>query len=394
MTVNMRLAYNALVAKGSLAADTAQAAVIAKLDRLAAIVQERQQQAAKGGLLRRLWRGTAPDYSGVKSFYLYGPVGRGKTMIMDLFFAALPPGDKKRLHFNDFMNNVQNRLAACRAAEQAGKIKLPPAGALIRVAEDLAREAHILCCDEFSVTNIADAMILSRLFTALFAQGVVLVATSNVAPQNLYQDGLNRALFLPFINVLQQQAEICSLETPTDYRREKGAAAAVPAFITPCDAKAKAQMDRFWRGLTGRNSGEQQEITVSGHKIIIPCAAAIQNTAPEKNGASRMAARFDFADICRRDLAAADYAALAEHYAVFCVENVPLFSEENRNEAKRFILFIDIIYDRHLPLYLSAAAPADRLYTGTAMITEKFEFERTASRLVEMQSEAYGRGQA
>jgi len=383
----MRLDYEALVAGGKLAADPAQAEIVTRLDTLAAALRQRRGQAAGAGWLRRLLAAPAPGYSGIKSFYLYGPVGRGKTMMMDLFFAALPPGDKRRVHFNDFMVDVQNRLAACRAAEQAGAIKLPPGGAIIQVAEDLAREAHILCFDEFAVTDIADAMILARLFTALFARGAVLVTTSNVAPADLYQNGLNRALFLPFIAVLQQQAEICCLAAPVDYRRTKPAAAHCPAFITPADAKARAQLNAFWRRLTGKTGGERQEIVLRGHKIIIPCVAAIANSALA-GGKSGLAARFDFADIGGRNLAAADYAALAEHYAVFCVDNVPLFDEENRNAAKRFILFIDTLYDRRRLLYLSAAAPADALYTGAAHVTEKFEFARTASRLAEMQSQA------
>jgi len=388
-------AYNQRIAAGRLNRDPAQAEIVARLDSLAeAIAAARAKAAAKSGFFAR-FRKSAPALLGVYGLYLYGKVGRGKTMLMDLFYASLPEGDKCRIHFNDFMADVQARLAAVRAAEKAGTLKLPSGGAVEKVAQDLADAAHILCFDEFAVGDIADAMILARLFTALFARGMVLIATSNVAPDDLYRNGLNRPLFLPFISLLKQNAEICNLDAPTDYRLAQGNAAEFPAYLAPADNAAKAQMDAFWRELTGQAGGKRQEITVLGHKIAVPIAAPIAEGSPFYAAAvaqgqqKPFAARFDFADLGGRNLAAHDYAALAGHYALFMVENAPHFGDDSRNAAKRFILLIDTLYDRHMPLCLSAAARPEQLYIGAAQITEKFEFERTASRLIEMQSAAY-----
>jgi len=387
--------YQARLQKGSLKPDPAQAEIVAALDALAAAIAEaRAKAAAKSGFFAR-FRKAAPALLGVNGLYLYGKVGRGKTMLMDLFYAALPEGDKRRVHFNDFMSDAQARLSAARAAEKAGELKLPPGGAVEKVAEDLAAGAHILCFDEFAVSDIADAMILSRLFAALFTRGVVLMATSNVAPDDLYRNGLNRPLFLPFISLLKQNAAIRNLDAPADYRLAQGESAAFPAYLTPADAAAKKQLNACWRQLTGGAGGEAEEIAVRGHKIAVPRAALLAESGPfyaaaasRYHGAPK-AARFDFADLGGRNLAAHDYAALAGHYALFMVENIPLFDEENRNAAKRFILLIDTLYDRHMPLCLSAAAAPEKLYIGKAQITEKFEFDRTASRLIEMQSAAW-----
>lgn len=383
--------YDKRLASGSLRPDAAQAAVVAKLDALSLALAAKRREAAGGGFFRNVFGAKKPDYRAVRGLYLYGKVGRGKTMLMDLFYAALPAGDKKRVHFNDFMADVQNRLAAYRRQASAAA----PVGIFLQVAADLAAEAHILCFDEFAVTDIADAMILSRLFQALFARGVVLVATSNVAPEDLYKNGLNRALFLPFIRFLPEKAEICNLDAPIDYRLSQGADAPFPAYLTPADAKAKAALSAFWLELTGQSGGEKQQIKLRGRQITVPCAAPVKPDSPfyqpKANRAAKLclAARFDFADIDGQSLAAADYAALAEHYSLFCLENVPQFSEENRNQAKRFILFIDTLYDKTALLCLSAAAPAAELYAGKAEIAEKFEFDRTASRLTEMQGQAY-----
>jgi len=461
--------YEERLKAGALRPDAMQAAIIARLDALCQNLADARKAARSGGFFKKLFGKNPRGYSGVKSLYLYGKVGRGKTMLMDLFYSALPEGDKRRAHFNDFMSDVQNRLASYREAEKQGKVKLPREGAFLRVAADLAAEAHILCFDEFSVTDIADAMILSRLFQALFAHGAVLVATSNVAPHDLYKHGLNRSLFLPFIKLLEEKADICPLDAPTDYRLEQGDKSVFPVYLSPNDEKAKAELDNFWYRLAGGAESRAETLTVRGHDITIPRAVNIaagseifhqfgrgieeadsarekgqeagrgvspdrdeykeagsaagalsqmaRSDAGKENKAARFdfkdicggnlaaparglaggaretkshkAARFDFKDICGGNLAAYDYMALAGHYALFCVENIPQFSEENRNEAKRFILLIDVLYDRHMPLCVTAAAPAAQLYIGKAEITEKFEFDRAASRLTEMQSDAY-----
>jgi cell division protein ZapE len=238
------------------------------------------------------------------------------------------------------------------------------------VARALAAEAWVLCFDEFAVTDIADAMILSRLFSALFDNGVVLVATSNVAPRNLYHNGLNRQLFLPFIDILERHAEVLNLDIDTDYRLEK--LNSLPVYITPADAAADAALDEAWEAMTEGLATAPASITVKGRTIPVPRAAG-------------EAARFSFAELCEKPLGARDYLAIAARYSTIFIDRVPVLDESRRNEAKRFILLIDVIYDQQLRLVLSADAPPTALYVGRQG-TEAFEFDRTASRLIEMQS--------
>src|SRR5690606_34388100 len=295
-------------------------------------------------------------------------VGRGKTMLMDMFFELVPAKRKRRVHFNDFMADVHDRIQKHRAARKAGAVKeddpIPP------VARQLAEEAWVLCFDEFSVTDIADAMILSRLFSALFANGVVLVATSNVAPRDLYRDGLNRQLFLPFVDLLARNAEIVALDSGTDYRQEK--IARIPVYLTPDDEAATRAMDEAWAAISqGRENS--QEIALKGRTITV-------------RRASGRAARFSFSELCDAPLGARDFLALAERYDTTIVKHVPILDQTRRNATKRFILLIDTLYDRKKRLFMSAAAMPDNLYAGRAGVVEAFEFDRTASRLMEMQS--------
>jgi cell division protein ZapE len=238
------------------------------------------------------------------------------------------------------------------------------------VARQLAAEAWVLCFDEFSVTDIADAMILSRLFAALFDNGVVLVATSNVAPRDLYRDGLNRQLFLPFIGLLERHAEVLALDTDKDYRQEK--LARIPVYLTPDDADAARSMDEAWAAISqGRE--ESRTIALKGRTIAVPRAAG-------------RAARFTFAQLCDAPLGARDYLAIAERYDTVLIDHVPVLDQTRRNPAKRFILLVDTLYDRKLRVVVSAEATPEKLYAGRAGVTEAFEFDRTASRLIEMQS--------
>tara|TARA_R110002051_G_scaffold53166_9_gene100467 strand:- start:14753 stop:15553 length:801 start_codon:yes stop_codon:yes gene_type:complete len=241
------------------------------------------------------------------------------------------------------------------------------------VAAEIYAEAELLCFDEFSVTDITDAMILARLFNELFSLGCVLVATSNVAPENLYKDGLNRGLFLPFIDLLQQHVETVSLESPTDYRMEK--LANLPVYVTPLGPQADAAMEATWHQVTDGERGMPSEVPRKGRVIKVPSAVG-------------RAARFRFADLCERPLGAADYLAIAERFDSIFVEQIPQLGPEKRNETKRFINLVDTLYDNAVRLYVSAAAAPDDLLTERRG-TEGFEFDRTVSRLFEMRSADY-----
>lgn len=358
--------YANAVEAGSLKADPAQMPVVAALDRLMADISTKRL-AQKSSALGWLFAGKRAARTPVKGIYLHGGVGRGKTMLMDWFFDLVPVRRKRRVHFNAFMAEVHDRIQRHRQARKEGLVReddpMPP------VARDLAGQAWVLCFDEFAVTDIADAMILSRLFSALFENGVVLVATSNVAPDDLYRDGLNRQLFEPFIALLKQNAEIVALVSPTDHRMEKLARMGV--YMAPLSAETDRRMDEAWEAMTRRAQAVPAEIAVKGRQVAVPLSA---------DGA----ARFAFGDLCEKPLAARDYIAIANRYPTVFVDRVPVLGEGRRNEAKRFILLIDTLYDSGTRLVMSAEAAPDRLYAGRAG-TEVFEFARTASRLNEMQ---------
>lgn len=305
----------------------------------------------------------------VRGLYVHGGVGRGKTMLMDMFYRVVPLRKKRRAHFNEFMTDVHDRIAAHRRAVKEGKAKgddpIPP------VAAAIAAESRLLCFDEFTVTDIADAMILSRLFTALFAEGVVLVATSNVAPENLYKDGLNRALFLPFLDVLQKHVEVVTLDTPVDYRLLK--LNALPVYLTPLGPETDKRMDEAWAAICDDRNPEPLDIELMGRSIHVEAACGD-------------AVRMSFAGLCDAPLGARDYLALTDRFDTFVIDNVPILDQTRRNPAKRFILLVDTLYDRHKRVIISADAAPDDLYQGRPGVTEAFEFIRTASRLVEIQS--------
>ncbi|MHC5306068.1 cell division protein ZapE [Bartonella sp. LJL80] len=367
----MRERYDALVENGEITLDPAQVALTARFDRLLSDISEKslsQKSSPLGWLFGKRKENKEP----VQGLYIYGEVGRGKTMLMDLFFSCLPQGNKRRAHFNDFMADVHDRINQHRQALNRGETKQNDP--IVPVAESLAREAKILCFDEFTVTDIADAMVLSRLFTALFDQGVTLVATSNVAPDNLYRNGLNRQLFLPFIAILKKYVEVVNLDAKTDYRLEK--ADRRPVYVSPLGRDTREKMDSAWAIVTEGEKDVALDIHVRGHPVHIPHATS-------------HAVRFDYLDLCAKPLAAADYLALVARYHTFFIDNVPIMDDEHRNETKRFILLIDTLYDRHARLFISAAETPEKLYQGRNQTTETFEFERTASRLFEMQSEEY-----
>ncbi|MBZ9770726.1 cell division protein ZapE [Mesorhizobium sp. CA6] len=363
----VRQRYEHLVQSGAAERDPAQERIVAALDRLIDEISAKRL-AHKSSALGWLFAAKRQPREPVKGLYIHGGVGRGKTMLMDMFFELLPVRRKRRVHFNDFMADVQDRIQKHRQARKNGDVKeddpIPP------VARALADEAWVLCFDEFSVTDIADAMILSRLFSALFANGVVLVATSNVAPENLYRDGLNRQLFLPFISLLERNAHVMTLNAEKDYRQEK--LNRQPVYVTPDDAAAERALDEAWKAMTHGQPIGEVTLTLKGRQLVVPRAAGD-------------AARFSFADLCEKPLGARDYLAIAGRFSTVFIDHVPVLGEGKRNEAKRFILLIDTLYDHRMRLVMSAAAPPERLYTAKRG-TEVFEFERTASRLVEMQS--------
>jgi cell division protein ZapE len=363
-TVAQRYAH--LVETGEIREDALQLPLVAALDELNDEIRAKRlarKSSALGWLFAKNRRSLEP----VKGLYVHGGVGIGKTMLMDLFFETVPVRRKRRAHFHAFMAEVHDRIQKHRLDRKNGDTKeddpIPP------VARALADEAWVLCFDEFSVTDIADAMILSRLFSALFANGVVLVATSNVAPDDLYRDGLNRALFEPFIGILKRNARVLGLGDVQDYRQAK--LAGMPIYMTPLSPATDAAMDDAWEAVIDGVPARPDSIAVKGRKVPVPQAAG-------------SAARFDFADLCERPLGARDYLAIAARYSTVFVDHVPVLAEGRRNEAKRFILLIDTLYDSHTRLFISAEAPPDDLYAGKRG-TEGFEFSRTASRLIEMQ---------
>ncbi|ESX54057.1 MULTISPECIES: cell division protein ZapE [unclassified Mesorhizobium] len=363
----VRQRYDHLVATGAIERDAAQERIAAALDRLTDEISVKRL-AHKSSALGWLFARKRETREVVKGLYIHGGVGRGKTMLMDMFFELLPVRPKRRVHFNDFMADVQDRIQKHRQARKNGDVKeddpIPP------VALQLAEQAWVLCFDEFSVTDIADAMVLSRLFSALFANGVVLVATSNVAPQDLYRDGLNRQLFLPFISILERHAHVLTLDADKDYRLEK--LARTPVYVTPGDAEADRMLDEAWQAMTHGAATAETALTLKGRQVRIPAA-------------SGNAARFSFADLCEKPLGARDFLAIAGRFSTVFIDHVPVLGEGKRNEAKRFILLIDTLYDHHTRLVVSADASPPELYTARRG-NEVFEFERTASRLIEMQS--------
>jgi cell division protein ZapE len=361
--------YAAGVAAGRVERDAAQFAVVDRLARLEGEIVEHRlaRKSSSLGWLFARDKKQAP----LKGLYIYGAVGRGKTMLMDLFYEASPVQRRRRAHFHEFMIDVHERVHALRQKMKVGEY----AGEdpIEIVAKDLAREAWLLCFDEFHVTDIADAMILGRLFAQLFTRGVVVVATSNVAPADLYKDGLNRALFVPFIDMLEAHMDIVRLASRTDFRLEK--LAGKPVWYVPAGEAADATLDDAWRRLARENDGGAQELSLKGRTIHVPRAAM-------------GVARFSFHDLCEQPLAAADYLRIAHEYHTIILDHIPVMAFDNRNAAKRFIILIDTLYDMNVKLIASAAAEPDALYCADEGY-EAQEFQRTASRLIEMRSEDY-----
>ena len=369
MASSITAQYAAGVAAGKVERDPAQLAVVDRLARLEGEIIEHRlaRKSSSLGWLFARDKKQAP----LKGLYIYGEVGRGKTMLMDLFYEATSVQRRRRAHFHEFMIDVHERIHGLRQKMKLGEYAAEHPIEL--VAKELVREAWLLCFDEFHVTDIADAMILGRLFAQLFTRGVVVVATSNVAPLDLYKEGLNRALFVPFIQMLEEHMDIVRLASRTDFRLEK--LAGKPVWYVPADEAADAALDDAWRRLARENDGGAQELSLKGRTIHMPRAAM-------------GVARFSFHDLCEQPLAAADYLRIAHEYHTIILDHIPVMTFDNRNAAKRFIILIDTLYDMNVKLIASAAAEPDALYRADEGY-EAQEFQRTASRLIEMRSEDY-----
>lgn len=352
-----------MVASGQVKPDAAQRRAAEKLAGVAAGLAERE--AGSGSVLSALFGKKRPAPRGL---YVWGDVGRGKTMLMDLFFRSVPIKAKRRVHFHEFMNEVHEGIARFRADNPGTKGARDPIPA---VARPIARSVRLLCFDEFFVSDITDAMLLKRLFEILFAEGVVVVATSNIPPEKLYWNGLNRQLFLPFIDLLKQHADVFNLDADTDYRREKLDAQDVYVFGT--GPEVDEEMDALFQHLTGGAEAGPASIKSLGRTIAVPQQAM-------------GIARFAFADLCEKPLGARDYLKIANAYHTLMIEHVPVFSRLRSDAAKRFILLVDTLYDRGVKLAASFAAPLDELAQDDKT---RFEFARCLSRLEEMRSAEY-----
>ncbi|HEY8126250.1 MAG TPA: cell division protein ZapE [Methylocystis sp.] len=358
--------YDALVAQGALERDASQRAAIERLQTLAdALAGRRPKSASLAHALVATFRGRAQPTRGL---YLWGSVGRGKTFLMNLFFSALPVEKKRRAHFHAFMADVHDRLHRLRQKPHSGD-----ADPVSCVAQEIAQETRVLCFDEFAVHDIADASIVARLFSSLLASGVVIVATSNVEPSRLYEGGRNRDLFLPLIAMLQDRMDILRLEAPNDYRQRRADLGQV--YFTPADSHARSAIDALYATLAGGAPETSATIEVKRRRIQIPQTAG-------------RVARLSFAALCRQPLSAADYMAIAEKFDAVIVEDVPALAPEQRNEARRFITLVDVLYEARVLLIVSAAAEPFELYRA-AYGAEAREFERAASRLIEMRGKGY-----
>jgi cell division protein ZapE len=361
-------AYRALVRAGELAPDPAQALAAMRLQDLWVKLRgyDPPPRSSQNGFLSRLLRRKPTEEAGEdrpNGLYLVGEVGRGKSMLMDLFFASAEVSRKRRIHFHRFMQDAHARVHAWRRANPDGDDPIPP------LADAIAAEAALLCFDEFQVNDIADAMILGRLFQRLFDRSVVVVSTSNTVPDDLFKGQPGRDAFLPFIDLIKRRLDVLVMEGGRDFRRSR--LRGMPTWYVPADERARRALDRAFAELTANATPRPERLTVMGRTLLVPSAV-------------NRVARFDFATLCGTALGAGDYLALATHFHTLVLDDIPRLSPANYDEARRFVVLIDTLYDHRVKLIASADALPDELYQrgeGAKM------FERTASRLEEMQSQ-------
>jgi len=347
-----------MAAAGEIELDPGQQRVAERLDTLAAELEVWTPN--RRGLFSRFQKKSAP---GPRGLYIHGSVGRGKTMLMDLFFESVQFQPKRRNHFHQFMAEAHERIATARKSHDGDPIP--------HVASEMVGSPGLLCFDELHVTDIADAMILGRFFKVVFERKAVVVATSNAMPEDLYCNGLNRQLFLPFIDLIEDNMDVVELASAKDFRLDK--IAGQPLYFTPADAAARHAMDQHWERLTGHHAVGAATVEVKGRRLIVPAAAA-------------GVARFSFADLCERPLGSIDYLAIAHAFHTVLIDDIPVMGPARRDHARRFINLIDTFYDNGVCIVVSAEAQPDDLYVageGSDLFT------RTASRLIEMRSEEY-----
>ncbi|MCD6035876.1 MAG: ATPase [Rickettsiales bacterium] len=364
--------YNTLVEKGQIARDLAQEKIVNALETLRQRIHGYSLPSHTSLLKRMIGKGksTIPSPQGI---YLYGEVGRGKSMLMDMFFANTDVPRKRRVHFHAFMIEIHAELHRWRQEQKdnpKAKDPIPP------LAKKIAEQSALLCFDEFHVTDIADAMLLGRLFTELFALGVVVVATSNRHPDELYKDGLQREHFLPFIALIKEKLLVLSLDAQKDYRLER-IKSLKTLYYTPLDKGAKQFMETTFASLTNHASPIPTTLHMQGRELLLPKTA----------GGVAMAS---FHDLCEAALGSADYLEIAQEFNVLLLSDIPILTPDLRNEAKRFVTLVDALYEHRVKLICTAAASPNQLYIQGH---GAFEFERTVSRLMEMQSENYWQGE-
>jgi cell division protein ZapE len=357
--------YRRLVREGEWQADPVQELAAEKLQLLSVKLRGHDPQTIKG------WAkifGRGRNTEAPQGVYFYGDVGRGKTAMMDVFYNSVDVTRKRRVHFHAFMLDVHARIHTWRQLAKSGGTEgdpIPP------VAKDLAQISWLLCFDEFQVSDTADAMILARLFKALFDNGVVVVTTSNRPPDDLYLGGLNRELFLPFIDILKSKLDVLQLDGGQDYRLARLKQS--PVYFTPLNEKSEAEMDTAFDLLTDHTAPQPRILHVQGRNITAP--VTVQGIA-----------RFGFAALCEQPLGAADYIEIAQQFHTVFLDHIPRLTLDKRNEARRLINLIDVLYDHRVNFICSADSPPGEIYIEGE---GKFEFARTESRLIEMQSEEY-----